>query len=656
MRVLICEKPSQAKDIASVIGIGKREHGFYVCKNGDRITWCFGHMLQLAAPDTYERSLKPWRMEILPVVPDQWIMEKNKKTKQQLSIIVSLVKKTNHVIVATDADREGEVIAREILDSIKYNGRIDRLWLSALDEKSIKHALDNIRPGKATEGLYLAGLGRSRADWLMGMNMTMAATVLFSKPKEGVQSVGRVQTPTLALVVQRDLEIECFKPKPYFDVIANFSHENTSFQLKWKAPEDSSDDSGRCLDEKLAKEVTNKVIGKKGLVDHFSDIEKSTAAPLPFSLSDLQKRCSSQFGFSAKETLSIAQSLYENHKATTYPRTDCGYLPTSQFSDVEDILGVLSQNGFKKEVNFCNMQYKSKAWDDKKVTAHHGIIPTTKKDINLDLMSDKELKVYQLICRHYIAQFLGDYTFVLRSIKVNCQGHFFSAKTAQTKNKGWKLVLNDSKGDCENNLPFLKEREHVHCLNAQVESKKTTPPPRYTEGTLIGAMKNVAKIIKNAELKRILKKESGIGTEATRADIIEKLCFRGYLERNKKKQLISTERGRYVISIVPDAFKDPGTTALWEQQLDGIASGEGSLNDFISGQQNVLYDAISLIKEHPEANNKKTHIYTCNICFGNMVRRDGKYGMWWGCCNFPKCKNTLKDRDGMPVLPVEEKR
>lgn len=246
----------------------------------------------------------------------------------------------------------------------------------------------------------------------------------------------------------------------------------------------------------------------------------------------------------------------------------------------------------------------------------------------------------------YFSHLLGDHKHVQRKIKVSYQGHFFSVKSSQTINKGWKLVLNESKDDVTNKLPFLKERGPAIYLNAEVESKQTIPLSRYTKDTLIAVIKNASRGVNDAELKKILKDESGIGTEATRGKIIEKLCFRGYIEKNKKKQLVSTEKGRYLISIAPDFCKDPATASLWEQQPDGITSEDGgNLNGFLSGQQELLRDFILLIKKHPNANNKKTQIHTYNLCSGNMIRREGKYGMWWGCCNYPKCKSTLKDCD-----------
>jgi len=328
----ICEKPSQARDIAKILGCHEKQDGCLKMRD-TVVTWCFGHLLEASPPDHYCENIKPWRIDILPIIPKTWHMISKKEVSKQFKIIKACLKETETVIVATDADREGEVIARELLDICKFKGQIKRLWLSALDDASIKKALADIRDGKTTENLYHAGLGRQRADWLIGMNMTMATSVLFGRYGEGVLSVGRVQTPTLKLVVDRDHVIEHFKSKLYFELIAQFSTINASvFKAKWQPDETHVDIDGRVTNEKLINDISEKIYKQQASVKKFEDKEKKTPAPLCLSLSQLQKIASSRFGLSAKETLETAQSLYEKHKAITYPRTDCQYLPESQSS------------------------------------------------------------------------------------------------------------------------------------------------------------------------------------------------------------------------------------------------------------------------------------------------------------------------------------
>ena len=474
MTLYICEKPSQGRDIAGVLGATEKQEG-YMTGNGVTVTWCLGHLLALAPPETYCENLKPWRMAVLPVVPTDWEMQPNPKTKKQLTVVKKLIKQATHVVVATDADREGEAIAREVLDFCGYKGTIERLWLSALDNASIKKALANLRTGESTEALYQAALGRSRADWLVGMNMTMAVTSSFSKG-EGVLSVGRVQTPTLQLVVNRDLAIENFTVSDYYVVEAQFTTANSeAFKTTWNVPEDEQDAAGHCVKRSVAEMVCAAVSGSQAKVTAFEQSEKSTNAPLCLSLSSLQKIASSQLGLGAKETLDIAQSLYETHKATSYPRTDCGYLPLSQRKEASDILGTISTTSptLAPLIETADTEYQSPVWNDKKITAHHGIIPTNNGNVKVANMSDNEKNVFDIVCRYYIAQFLGTYDYAQRKVTVSSGKHTFSATDNTPLKQGWKVALtklekSDSDDAKQNNIPELTQEEQVNCTDAKV--------------------------------------------------------------------------------------------------------------------------------------------------------------------------------------------
>ena len=660
----ICEKPSQARDIARALGVASRQDG-YIEGKGIIVTWCLGHLLELAPPDDYCKNLKPWRMEVLPVIPKEWHMIPQKRTKAQFNIIKKLLKSAAEVVIATDADREGDVIGREVIEFCGYSGKVKRLWLSALDDASIKKALSNIQPGDKTFPLYQAGLGRQRADWLIGMNMTMATSHLFGRPGQGVLSVGRVQTPTLGLIVNRDREIEDFKPKDYFELRVEFSSNKGRFWAKWQPNEECSDDAGRCLKLEHANVVAELIEGKQGNISSFEDKKKKTPPPTAFSLSSLQKLCSSKYGYRAKQTLQIAQSLYEKHKATTYPRTDSGYLPTEQLSEVSGVLSAIVRvdNSMAKLVDLCDKTLVSPTWNDKKVTAHHGIIPTMNQGVSLKSMSDEELKVYDLIRRYYMAQFLGDYHYTSRKLSVLCVEEAFNASCNIPSQLGWKQAIGSSQEEIEGDetqenvlLPCLTKGDGVTHASHSVESKQTKPPSRFTEGSLITAMKNVAKYIDDPALKRTLRETSGIGTEATRADIIEKLITREFIDR-KKKQLISTERGRALIDIVPDKIKNPGTTAVWEQTLDDIASREASLSDFLLDQEDILDFMLEDIADKREAQGNSVHnkfikgdTHPCPLCQAPMLRRKGKKGFWWGCTAYPECKETCRDNKGRPSI------
>lgn len=595
--LVICEKPSQARDIARNLKAHQREEG-YLSGNNYQVTWCIGHLLELAPVDYYQPNIKPWRIEKLPVIPEKWEMVVSQRTKKQFTIIKRLLKQTKHVIIATDADREGEVIAREILALCGYQGKVERLWLSALDDNSIQKALKQIKLGTDTEKLYIAGLGRQRADWLMGMNMTMAMSSLYGI--HGMLSVGRVQTPTLKLVVDRDYSIENFKSQNYFILKALFvTQKQEEVWTIWQPSENILDENGHCLAKSTVENIAAKVEGEPGEVQTFKEEQKKQSAPLCFSLSSLQKKASALFGYSAKQVLELVQSLYEVHKAVTYPRTDSGYLPQEQWTEAFKILDALvkADNKLKAVTDVCDIHFKSPAWNDKKVTAHHAIIPTANLQVDINKMSKAEFSIYDLIRRQYLAQFLGDYEYLQRQLEILCVGEKFTATCRIPIKPGWKQVFKEtgSVGDDESDeniiLPILNKGQTVENQKILIESKQTKPPARFTEGTLIDAMKTVGKFVVDENLRKILKDSNGIGTEATRANILEILFKRGYLQR-QGKQVISTEKGRTLINLVPDTIKNPVLTAQWEQQLDQIAQGSAELNTFVASQVKILNEML----------------------------------------------------------------
>lgn len=591
----ICEKPSQARDIAKFLNVLERKEG-YIQGSGVIVTWCLGHLLELAPPDYYRTDLKPWRRAVLPVIPEQWIVLPCAKTKSQLNIIGKLLKKAQSVVVATDADREGSLIAHEILTYFHYKGKIERLWLSSLDDVSIKKALNDLKPESFSKNLYLAGLYRAYTDWLIGINLSMAATVLLNNKNEsGVLSVGRVQTPTLKLIVDRDRLIENFKPKDYYTVSIQFTQSSSDkFWVNWQPDEFEADEEGRCINLHHAESVLKFVKTEPSGIDHFEQLEKKRQPPLCLSLSQLQKIASSQLGLSAKQTLDVAQALYEKHKATTYPRTDCGYLPESQHVDANQILNSLGiiDPSLNTILKLCNSTIKSLVWNDKKISAHHAIIPTLHSMLKLDSLNLTEKNVYDLIRRHYIAQFLGDYVYEQRQVGVKCASYLFTATCNTPIKLGWKEVFDRTMIDDEaeetddnqwNIIPILTKGKAVQYLDSKLGNNKTKPPVRFTEGTLISAMKSIARYVDDPAIKKILQETAGIGTEATRANIIETLFKRSYIEK-QKKYIVSTDKGRYLIDAMPEIVKSPITTAHWEHFLDEIANGRANPDEFLSEQ------------------------------------------------------------------------
>ncbi|WP_407295952.1 DNA topoisomerase III [Stutzerimonas zhaodongensis] len=592
MRLFLCEKPSQAKDIAQVLGATRRGDGCWLGA-GVTVTWCIGHLLETAPPDSYDARYKRWVLADLPIVPERWKMQVKPKTASQFKAVKRLLGEASELVIATDADREGEMIARELVEHCRYRGPIQRLWLSALDDASIRKALGELRAGADTFNLYQSALGRSRADWLIGMNMSRLFTLLGRQSGyQGILPVGRVQTPTLRLVVDRDRSIADFVPLPFWAIEVQLSGNGVPFNAQWRAAEDRCDDQGRCLDQGLAQRAAE-VMRQRGeaRVETLKTERMREAAPLPFDLGTLQEVCSKKLGLGAQETLDIAQSLYETYKLITYPRSDCGYLPLSQHSEAPAILAALT--GADPALTALNPHLdprrKSRAWNDAKVGAHHGIIPTSAAR-SLERLTGKPRAVYTLIRARYLAQFLPSHEYDRTQADFDCAGEALRAVGKQIVEPGWKRALPEAlatnrvrSADAAQSLPALHQGQDCPIDDVALKDLWTQPPKPFTEGDLIKAMKNVAKLVDDPKLKQKLKDTTGIGTEATRAGIIQGLLDRGYLIK-QGKALAATPAAFSLIDAVPRAVADPGTTAIWEQALDMVQSGEMSLDTFVSKQ------------------------------------------------------------------------
>ncbi|WP_260961303.1 DNA topoisomerase III [Pseudomonas citri] len=592
MQLYLCEKPSQAKDIAAVLGATRRGDGCWL-GSGVTVTWCIGHLLETAPPDAYDARYKRWVLADLPIVPAQWKMTVKPKTASQYKAVKRLLGEAKELVIATDADREGEMIARELVEHCRYRGPIRRLWLSALDDASIRKALAALKPGGETFNLYHSALGRSRADWLIGMNMSRLFTLLGRQSGyQGVLPVGRVQTPTLRLVVDRDRSIADFVPVAYWAIDVQLSHHGTAFTAQWRADPDTCDDQERCLDQALARAAAQ-AMGNAATarVTKVRTERLREAAPLPFDLGTLQEVCSKKLGLGAQETLDIAQQLYETYKLITYPRSDCGFLPLSQHSEAPAILAALAlaDPSLAPLREHLQPQRKSRAWNDAKVSAHHGIIPTAAAK-NLDKLAGKQRAVYTLIRARYLAQFLPNHEYDRTQADFDCAGQALRAVGKQVVEPGWKRALPEALAPAKGReapapqiLPALAEGNDCSVDEVTPKDLWTQPPKPFTEGDLIKAMKNVAKLVADPLLKQKLKDTTGIGTEATRASIIQGLLDRGYLVKTGKA-LSATPAAFSLIDAVPRAIADPGTTAIWEQALDMVQSGEMSLEEFVTRQ------------------------------------------------------------------------
>ncbi len=664
MRVFLCEKPSQGKDIARVLGAGQRGPGCY-SGPGTVVTWCIGHLVEAVQPEGYGEQYKRWSIEQLPIIPERWRVEPKSATAAQFKIVKQLVGQATELVIATDADREGEMIAREIIDLCGYRGPIQRLWLSALNDASIRKALGQLKPSSETLPLYYSALARSRADWLIGMNLSRLFTVLGRQAGyTGVLSVGRVQTPTLRLVVDRDREIARFVSVPYWAVDVVLSHAGQSFTASWMPPEGTTDAAGRCLQQPVAQQAADRIrTGREAQVLSVETERVREAAPLPFDLGSLQEVCSRQLGLDVQETLDIAQSLYETHKATTYPRSDSGYLPESMLAEVPAVLDAVlaTDPSLRPLIDQLDRTQRSRAWNDSKVTAHHGIIPTL-EPTRLSAMSEKERAVYGLIRAHYLAQFLPHYEFDRTVVLLTCAGQSLQASGKQVVVPGWRLALANSGPDAADDentqrsqiLPPLAGGAHCGVEQVELKGLKTLPPKPYTQGELVKAMKGVAKLVTDPRLKQKLKKTTGIGTEATRAGIINGLLGRGYLLK-KGRAIRASDAAFTLIDAVPSAIADPGTTAIWEQALDMIEAGQMTLDTFIEKQSAWVtqwvqqYRGASLSLKLPPAP-------TCPLCTSPMRQRTGKSGVFWSCSRYPDCKGTLPVESSTGKRPAPRKR
>lgn len=656
MRLFLCEKPSQGKDIGRILGATQRGEG---CLNGSgvTVTWCIGHLVEAAAPEVYDAALKRWSLEQLPIIPQQWRVEVKPQTATQFKVVKTLLAKATHLVIATDADREGELIAREIIDLCGYRGPIARLWLSALNDASIRTALAKLRPSAETLPMYYSALARSRADWLVGMNLSRLFTVLGRQAGyDGVLSVGRVQTPTLKLVVDRDREIAAFVSVPYWAIDVSLSAGGQTFTAQWVAPDASTDDAGRCLQQPVAQQAAQQIraAGSAQVVSVETERVRE-GPPLLFDLGTLQEVCSKQLGLDVQETLEIAQALYETHKATTYPRSDSGYLPESMFAEVPTVLDSLLKTDptLAPIMGQLDRAQRSRAWNDSKVTAHHGIIPTL-EPANLSAMSEKEQAVYRLIRAHYLAQFLPHHEFDRTMADLSCGQQKLVATGKQVVVKGWLLVLAeperegsaDEDGDAPHSqvLPALRDGMACQVAGADIKALKTMPPKPYTQGELVKAMKGVARFVTDPRLKQKLKDTTGIGTEATRANIISGLIARGYIVK-KGRSIRASDAALTLIDAVPAAIADPGTTAVWEQALDMIEAGQLTLDVFIGKQAAWIsqliaqYGSTSLSIKVPQGP-------ACPQCGAPTRQRTGKSGPFWSCSRYPDCKGTLPVETG----------
>lgn len=612
MRLFIAEKPSLGRAIADVLPKPlKKSEGFITASNGDVVSWCIGHLLEQAEPEAYNSAFKKWSHEHLPIVPQQWQLRAKPKTSKQLSVLRRLVKQADQLIHAGDPDREGQLLVDEVINFLGVNqqkkSQVLRCLVSDLNPKAVQKAVSAkyLRSNREFIPLSTSALARSRADWLFGINLTRAYTLQGQKAGySGVLSVGRVQTPVLGLVVRRDQEIAHFVSKPFYEVWANLiTDDNDAFKAKWIPSEscaDYLDDQGRNVNRALAENVANRISNKDAHVRSLKRELKKQVAPLPYNLSSLQIDANKAFGLSAQQVLDTCQTLYERHKLITYPRSDCRYLPKDHFAQATAVVAVVKNNINATELSSrlskasLNLSLKSRAWNDSKVSAHHAIIPTQKKS-SVEKLSIIEAKVYQLVCRNYLAQFLPANEYFATTVEVRIDTGLFKASAKEEREPGWKCLFPKSAKNINNEvqqkIPTLQKDQPLRSLVAELVEKNTTAPKAFTDASLLAAMTGISAHVLDPKLKKVLRDTDGLGTEATRAGIIELLFKRQYLRR-QGKTINSTITGQALIKALPELTTFPDLTALWESTLTAIHEGTASYAELMSPLEKQLQQLV----------------------------------------------------------------
>ena len=664
MRLYIAEKPSVGRALAACLPAPHRKGSGWIETGGGVVTWLFGHVLRQAEPEEYDPALKRWRAEDLPILPKEWQLVVNESAAQQFAVVKGLIARADEIVHGGDPDREGQLLVDEVLDYLGNTKPVRRILINALDDKSIHDALNDLRDNGDFLPLKRSALARARADWLIGMNLSRAYTLAARRAGHArlVLPIGRVKTPTLALVVRREREIEHFTPATYYLVDALFRTETGEpFRARWKPSEERTplDPEGRLVD-RAAADAAAASFGEPpadGVVTKYERKKKEEPPPLPFSLSALQVLAGKRYGYEPQQVLDTAQKLYEE-KLTSYPRSDAEYLPVSQHKDAAKILGnlaALSDTPLAGWAQAADPAKKSRAWNDAKISAHHAIIPTT-VPVNLARLTAVERNIYELIARAYIAQFCPNYVYDQTKAEVTHHGETFTAHGRTERTAGWRTMYRAGKNESEDAekedeestvLPPMKKGDAAAFVSAETKERQTKPPARFTPATLLQGMKEIHKYVKDEAAKKMLRDVSGIGTEATRASIIEDLIRRKFLHAaGKKKVLTPTAEAYLLIDALPDTMTYPDATAIWEDQLHAMADGVGTPEEFLAGQAAFARDLCEAARTAQITGGEGIPCPACGR--GVMLKRKGKHGDFWGCSAFPQCRMTADDAGGKP--------
>ncbi|EAM0329635.1 DNA topoisomerase III, partial [Campylobacter jejuni] len=675
MRLFIAEKPELGRAIAEGLDGNYKSGEGYIQKGDNIVTWAFGHILELAKPEEYDEKYKLWKLEDLPLPIKEFKYLPKKESKKQLKIICDLIHsdKITSIVNCGDADDEGQILVDEIIQYSKTSKPVFRVLINDLTPKAVKEEIAKIKPNADFKGMSERGFARSQADWIVGINLTRAYTIMARKNGyEGILSVGRVQTPILALIVNRDKEFENFKSINYYSLLGDFNINNNTIKARLKTED-------KILDENLAKEIKESCENQNAKINLKIE-NKKEYPPLPYNLLVLQAECAKLFGFSPDKTLEITQILREKHKAITYNRSDCQYLPETMFEQAPNILNIIKENLNSNDeiqalIDSSDLTIKSKAFNDANISAHYGIIPTQNK-ISSQLTQD-ELVVYNLIAKRFIIQFFHPREYQTTTINLEVNQRIFTATQNKTTKSGFRSLWQniDSEEEQENNendindLSILKNGDIAKCSLIQIEKKQTKPRPCYTMTTLLKDLNSVAKYVSDERIKKLLiekdkdkKGESGgIGTPATRSNHIKTLIEREYIEVSKdKKQIIkSTKKGRDLIKLSPKSLITPDMTALWFEQQKMIEISELRREQFLEEITKEVISEIQRIDKNQEfkildnENKPKIQCPQCNKGF--LTKRKGKYGNFWGCSEYMEgCKAIYPDNKGTPNFETKQ--
>lgn len=622
--LVLAEKPSVGRDLAKVLKCNNNK-GSYIEGSKYIVTWAMGHLVGLLDPEGYDNKYKKWDMETLPMLPKYMKLTVLKKTGKQFNEVKKqlLRQDVSEIVIATDAGREGELVARWIIEKAGVKKPLKRLWISSQTNKAILDGFKNLKDAKEYDNLYKAAVCRAEADWLVGLNVTRALTCKYNAQL----SAGRVQSPTLAMIVNREEEIKNFKPVDYWTLNA----KGNGFTLNWI----SNKGNNQTFKEEVADSIVNKCKGQNGEVVEVKKTMKKKYAPALYDLTELQRDANKIWGYSAKQTLNLMQRLYENHKVLTYPRTDSRYVTTDIVATIPDRLKAVSFGEYRAAAQgllTSGVKAKKNYVDNSKVSDHHAIIPTEEKGSLANLSTD-EKHIYDLVVKRFLSVLMPAYEYEQTTVTVNIAGETFTAKGNITKNKGWKKLYDNLSDDEDSQeLPVLNKGDKITVASVNKVKKQTTPPARFNEATLLSAMENPQKYVNlGKDAAKTLNETGGLGTVATRADIIEKL-FNSFVIEKKGKEIYPTSKGKQLIDLVPADLKSPLLTAKWERQLDNIAKGKANDKKFVGDMKGYATKLVEDVKggtakfKHDNATGSK-----CPNCGKYLLEVKGKNGRMLVC-------------------------